>query len=100
MRTLTFVGGPEDGKRIAIAADPGPVYRVAVLPKLPSCAHIAESCTPIEVERFEYAVTRLRSPSHLSLFVAYPSEWDQDALDRPIELVIAALVNGYAGSMR
>ena len=89
--TLTFVGGPEDGKRVALRSPPGPRYRVAMLPKLPTHIDPDEEVT-IDFQQFEYGTYMLPGKN----LVAYPAEWEESP-DGFVGRLLTALTRGYVG---
>ena len=89
-----FVGGPEDGKRVALQTAPGRSYKVAMLPRLPTYVPVEENIAPVSFEQFVYEIDKL--PGDLN-FVAYPQSWKDDYRHTPYEQIMTALLRGYVG---
>lgn len=92
--TVLFVGGPEDGKRVAFTTAPPPSYRVAVIPRLPVYADVDDHREEVNYEQFEYRTQRM--PGNTG-FVAYPTAWDALPNETGFERVMSALMRGYVG---
>lgn len=92
--TLTFVGGPEDGKRVALRTVPATRrYRVAVLPRLPVYVDVDTPEAEVEFEQFEYEIERVPGEN----YVAYPVSWNDLPTGYPFERIMKALLRGYVG---
>lgn len=91
---VTFIGGPEDGRRVALSRLPAR-YRVMVLPNLPTYAPLDET-TPepvFTVDQFVYVHTRLPGDN----VVFYPEAWNDLPNETPHDRICTALLRGYVG---
>lgn len=97
---VTFIGGPEDGKRMHLRNPPGTTYRVNIVRPLPAYVPI-EGTIPADttaVDQFVYYVDCLPPGAGGNQnYIAYPDDWRRLPDESPWERCITALLRGYVG---
>lgn len=93
--TVTFVGGPEAGRRMRMEHNRD-YQRFALCPRIPAAPlDYASPHEAIYMEQFTYRIERLPG----DVFVGVPNEWYDDKYSKQtwLERTVAELTRGYTG---